>query len=200
MVDIGARRDAQREALVGCASAAIAQGGLSALKARDLAACVGCSLGTIYNLVGDLDELVLRVSQRTLAALDAALDEVETSDETDPQAQLIAWAKAYATFAAAHRNLWRALFEFRMAPGAELPDWFAADQLRLFVRLETRLAMLMPGCDGATVKRRARTLFSAVHGIVSLGLEQKLVEMPVEAIDAELDMFMRIFVAGATHK
>ena len=196
MVDFAARREAQREALVDCAAAAIAAGGLPALKARDLAGCVGCSLGAIYNLVADLDELVLRVSRRTLAALDAELDAIEASGAPNTPAQLVAWAKAYAAFAAANRNLWRALFEFRMVEGAELPDWFAADQLRLFVRLETRLAALMPDHDAAAVKRQARTLFSAVHGIVSLGLERKLVEMPVEAIDAELETFVGIYLAG----
>ena len=196
MVEIGARREAQRAALVECASAAITEGGLSALKARDLAACAGCSLGAIYNLVADLDELVLRVNQRTLAALDGKLNAIEASGALGTQAQLVAWSKAYAAFAAANRNLWRALFEFRMAPDAELPGWFAADQLRLFVRLETRLAALMPGRDALALKRQARTLFSAVHGIVALGLEQKLVEMPVEAIDAELEQFVVIVLAG----
>ena len=198
MVDTGARREAQREVLIGCASVAIARGGLPALKARDLAACVGCSLGAIYNLVADLDELVLRVSQRTLAALDAELDAVGVFDSTDAGAQLLAWSKCYAAFAASNRNLWRALFEFRMAEAAELPDWFAADQLRIFVRLESCLAALMPECDEALVKRRARTLFSAVHGIVALGLEQKLVEMATGEIDAELDAFVSIFVAGSS--
>ncbi len=196
MVEIADRRAAQRDALIDCASAAIARGGLPALKARDLAACVGCSLGAIYNLVVDLDELVLRVGQRTLATLDVALDAAETPSARDTEAQLVAWAKAYAAFAAANRNLWRALFEFRMAPDAALPDWFAADQTRLFVRLERRLATLMPGCDEGMVKRQARTLFSAVHGIVALGLEQKLVEMPVEAIDDELERFLGIVLAG----
>ena len=198
MVDVAARREGQRETLVVCASAAVAAGGLAALKARDLAACVGCSLGAIYNLVADLDELVLRVSLRTLAALDAELDAVEGPDTADAQAQLVAWAKAYAAFAAANRNLWRALFEFRMAPGSEFPDWFAADQLRLFVRLESRLAPLMPDADPLTVKQQARTLFSAIHGIVALGLEQKLVEMPVEAIDTEIEQFLRRYLTTLT--
>ena len=196
MADLLARREAQRETLVDCASAAIARGGLPALKARDLAACVGCSLGAIYNLVADLDELTLRVSRRTLAALDVELNAAEISGAVDTQAQLVAWAKAYAAFAAGNRNLWRALFEFRMAPGAEWPSWFTTDQLRLFVRLERRLTALMPGADEDKVKRQARTLFSAVHGIVALGLEQKLVEMPVEAIDTELERFIEIFLAG----
>ena len=196
MADLLARREAQRETLVDCASAAIARGGLPALKARDLAACVGCSLGAIYNLVADLDELTLRVSRRTLAALDVELNAAEISGALDTQAQLVAWAKAYAAFAAANRNLWRALFEFRMAPGAEWPSWFTTDQLRLFVRLERRLTALMPGADEDKVKRQARTLFSAVHGIVALGLEQKLVEMPVESIDTDLERFIEIFLAG----
>ena len=196
MADLLARREAQRETLVDCASAAIARGGLPALKARDLAACVGCSLGAIYNLVADLDELTLRVSRRTLAALDVELNAAEISGALDTQAQLVAWAKAYAAFAAGNRNLWRALFEFRMAPGAEWPSWFTTDQLRLFVRLERRLTALMPGGDEDKIKRQARTLFSAVHGIVALGLEQKLVEMPVESIDTDLERFIEIFLAG----
>ncbi len=200
MVDFAARREAQREVLVDCASAAIAGSGLSALKARDLAVCTGCSLGAIYNLVADLDELVLRVSQRTLTTLDGALDAVESAGTTGTQAQLVAWSRAYAAFASANLNLWRALFEFRMAEGAELPGWFAADQLRLFARLETRLAELMPGRDEAAVKRQARTLFSAVHGIVALGLEQKLVEMPSEAIDAELEGFVGTYLTGLSKR
>ena len=196
VVDLAARRLTQRDRLVDCACQAIAAGGLTAVKARDLAGCVGCSLGAIYNLVGDLDELVLRASHRTLAALDAALDAAALPADADGEAQLVAWAHAYAAFAAADRNLWRALFEFRMATDAALPDWFAADQMRLFVRLEARLAGLMRGSDEAAVRRRARTRFSAVHGIVALGLEQKLVEMPVAAIDAELEAFVAIFIRG----
>ena len=81
-------------------------------------------------------------------------------------------------------------------PGAELPAWFATDQLRIFVRLETRLAPLMPSLDESTLKLRARTLFGAVHGIVLLGLEQKLVALPVAAIDDELVGFVRTYLAG----
>lgn len=189
------RRDAQRDKLIDCAATAIAAGGLAALKARDLAACVDCSVGAIYNLVSDLDELVLRVNRRTLSDLDATLEAV-TAVDGDVGSQLIAWARAYAAFAATHHNAWRVLFEFRMANrDSALPDWFATDRERVFDRLERVLAPFMG--DAGVARRRARTLFSAVHGIVALGLEQKLVEMPATELDGELEAFIEIFVRGA---
>jgi AcrR family transcriptional regulator len=45
------------------------------LKAREIADKAGCALGAIYNLVEDMDEIVLRVGTRTLGRLDNALSE-----------------------------------------------------------------------------------------------------------------------------
>lgn len=188
------RRSEQRQALIICAEAVIATQGLAGLRARDLAQCVGCAIGTIYNLVGDMDELVLLVARRTMDALAAHLDEAGDARQ-DPEARLIAWAGAYRAFAVAHRNLWRALFDYRME-GAAFPAWFAAAQTDVFARLETCLADLLPDRDPATWRLRARTLFSAVHGIVALGIEDKLVAFPAGDVDVELAAFVRTYVAG----
>ena len=190
-------REAQRERLVGCAEATIAARGLAALRARDLAACVGCSVGGLYNLVEDLDELVYLVGQRTMAQLDAALATAETEEAGhDLGARLLAWTRAYASFAAAHRERWRALFEFRMAKPRAFPDWFAADQLRIFERLESSLAPSLPETEAGRLRARARALFAAVHGIVALGLDEKLVGLSPEALDIELAAFVTIYVDG----
>ena len=201
----GARSE-QRERLIGCAEAAIAADGLQGLRARELARCGGFSLGAIYNLVVDLDELTLLVGQRTMAKLDTALQRAEgqggAADEAgvDVGAQLIAWARAYAGFATEHHELWRALFEFRMATPRDFPDWFAAAQMQLFARLEVRLAPLVPSLDAESLRARARALFAAVHGIVALGIQGKLVALPVEAVDAELVAFIETYVAGLSRK
>ena len=60
------RREQLRGALIDAAETAIAEGGLSALKARDLARTVGCALGAIYTVFPDLDALILSVNLRTL--------------------------------------------------------------------------------------------------------------------------------------
>lgn len=194
------RRAVQRDKLIACAEAAIAHEGLSALRARNLAECVGCAVGGIYNLVADLDELILLVGQRTMADLNAQLDtvpiEAPAGGRHSVEALLAGWALTYRAFAAENRNRWRALFEFRLPPGRDLPDWFQADQMRLFVRLEKTLAAWMPKLDAPTRQLRARTLFSAVHGIVALGLEEKLVAMPPAALEDELAAFVRAYLAG----
>ncbi len=196
------RRDKQRDALVTCAEQAVADGGLAALKARDLAACVGCSLGAVYNLVRDMDELTLRVGQRTMAALDAHLAAAEEAQGTmgeNGEAQLVAFARAYRGFAAANTQRWRALFEHRIAAGSSLPPWFVADRARVFARLERCLASVLP--EGAPVTAQARTLFSAVHGLVLLGLDDKLADESGEGAEfrdgeAELAAFVRVYLAG----
>jgi AcrR family transcriptional regulator len=166
-----------------------------AIRARSLAACVGCSVGAIYNLVGDLDALILLVGQRTMADLNARLDDVAVGRVGDVD-RFVALALAYCDFAAKNRNRWRALFEHQMASGRAVPDWFATDQMRLFLRLEEGLAVRLPALDGDARRIRARTLFSAVHGIVLLGLEEKLVFMPLAALQTELATFVRACLAG----
>ena len=44
----------------------------------------------------------------------------------------------------------------------------------------------------------ARSLFSAVHGMVLLGLEQKLIAVPVEALRREIATIVRAMVTGLT--
>ena len=192
-------KNEQRERLLGCAEATIAAHGLAGLRARDLAACAGCSVGAIYNLVTDLDELVLLVGQRTMARLDSALAAVE-GEGGEVRDQLLAWARAYAAFAISHRERWRALFEFRMATERDFPEWFADTQTRVFGRLEACLAPLLPELDAAALRARARALFAAVHGLVSLGIDDKLVGLPPSALDAELVAFIAIYVDGLSRR
>jgi AcrR family transcriptional regulator len=184
------RHTALREQLIDAAERTIAEKGLAALKARDLAQEVGCAVGTIYNVFEHLDELVLCVGLRTLAKLEAALGAVppsgghhSTEKATD---DLVRLALAYLEFAATHTVRWRALFEHRMSEARPLPEWFVEQQHRLFAQVERPLAALLPELDRDARRILARTVFSAVHGIVALGLEEKLVSLPLPDLGRQL--------------
>jgi AcrR family transcriptional regulator len=87
---------------------AIELGGLRNLKAREIADAAGCALGAIYNLVDDMDEIVLRVGMRTLARLDGALSKAAAqrhlNSPDDAVERLIRIAIAHCRFAATSKK------------------------------------------------------------------------------------------------
>jgi AcrR family transcriptional regulator len=194
------RHTALREQLIDAAECTIAKKGLAALKARDLAQEVGCAVGTIYNVFEHLDELVLRVGLRTLAMLEVALGTVSPlggHHSTEKAADdLVRLALAYLEFAAKHTVRWRALFEHRISEARPLPEWFVEQQHRLFAQVEGPLVALVPELDRDAHRVLARTVFSAVHGIVALGLEEKLVSLPLPDLASQLAATVRAIASG----
>ena len=192
------RREKLREELILAAERSINAKGLAGLKTRELAREIGCANGAVYNLVEDMDELILRVGSRTLARLDTALTDAESQGPTSPDETLVRIAVAYCDFAAENLELWRALFEHRMAPGKPIPDWAVSEQMDLFRHIYRPLAALFPQRSAAELGVTARSLFSAVHGMVLLGLEQKLIAVPVDALRKEIATIVRAMVTGLT--
>ena|ERR1700736_3419248 len=194
------RRAKLRQALIEAAERAITARGLTGVKSRELAQEIGCANGAVYNLVENLDDLILLVGSRTLARLDAALTAAERDGEVAPAAMLERIAVAYCEFAAENLELWRALFEHRMEVGREIPDWAVSEQMALFGHIYRPLAALFPTRAPEQLSVTARSLFSAVHGIVALGLEQKLIAVPIEALRSEVATIVRAMVVGLTAK
>jgi AcrR family transcriptional regulator len=189
MMTVADRRQSLREALIGAAEQAITAEGLGGVRARDLARQVGCALGAIYNVFADLDDLILAVNARTLAALEQQLTRAggaEGGSERDRAvAHLVALARAYTDFAAASPLRWRAVFEHRLPRGREVPEWFVGEQ-----------EVLCPGLAPAERALLARSLFSAVHGVVLLGLEEKLQAMPLDVLREQVKTIVTAAARG----
>ncbi len=194
------RRAKFREELVLAAERSIGTGGLAGLKTRELAREIGVANGAVYNLVEDMDELTLRVGSRTLARLDAALTVAESDGPASARETLVRIAVAYCDFAAENLELWRALFEHRMAPGKPVPEWAISEQMNLFRHIYRPLAELFPQRTPAELGVTARSLFSAVHGMVLLGLEQKLIAVPVIELRKEIGIIVGAMIDGLTAK
>jgi AcrR family transcriptional regulator len=194
------RRNKLRQSLIEAAERAIAAGGLSALKTRELAREIGVANGAVYNLVADVDELILRVGSRTLARLGATLSAAESNGPSAPADLLVRIALAYCDFAAENLELWRALFEHRMAPEKAIPEWAVGHQMALFRHIDRPLAALFPNRTQGQLGVTARSLFSAVHGMVALGLEQKPIAVPVEALRGEIATIVRATIDGLARR
>lgn len=197
------RKQKLKATLIAAAERAVAARGLAGLKARDLAAEAGCAVGAIYNVVADLDDLALAVHARTLAALEkeltASASDIPVEACAGPQGatrQLIQMAIAYLDFAAANKARWRALFEGRVPEGKPMPEWYRAEQTRLFGYIEQPLRDLLPNTPPGQLAMLARSLFSAVHGIVTLGLEEKLGAVSLEELRNQTALLVSAIAKG----
>jgi AcrR family transcriptional regulator len=183
----------RRHLILEVARAAIAAKGLRSLKIRDLAAAADCSIGSIYNEFGDFDGVILTVNRETVQALDALLSAVP---DDDPVAQLHGLAKTYLDFAIAHSNLLRSLFEHRMEDDRPFPEDLLEMVIRTFALMHEPMVRLLPDHDPVEVALLARTMFSAVHGIISLGLEERLVAVPPQSLHRHVSQFVTTHLIG----
>jgi AcrR family transcriptional regulator len=171
----------------------IAANGLRSLKVRDIAEAADCSIGSVYNEFGDFDGLILTVNRETVRTLTARLVAVPAEN---PVRQLHGLAETYLTFAADHANLLRSLFEHRMEDDRPFPEDILLMVMQAFALMHEPMVRLLPDRDPEEVALLARMMFSAVHGIISLGLEERMVAVPPEKLRQQLAQFVDTHLAG----
>ena len=178
------RSDHSREELYALAMSAarqiVRQEGLHALTARGLAAAIGYSPGTLYNLFENLDELTLHVNASTLDALHDAVSEGGLSG--DPDADLDRMLRRYLGFLGDNPALWTAVFDHRRPSGSELPEWYLGRIRRLMGLVETALAPLFPPGEEKQRSEAAAVLWSGLHGICTLAQDGRLSRVGAQSV------------------
>jgi AcrR family transcriptional regulator len=145
----------------------LSETGLQRFSAREVAKQVGYSVGTLYNVFGSLDGLILALNARTLSRWAAELRARLAASDGDRIATLVS---AYFQFATDNPKLWIAIFETRMADGGPAPDWYQALVANLLGVVASEVAVALPGRDSATVLTITRSLVAVVHGHCAFAL------------------------------
>ena len=185
---VEARRAVLRDTLIAHAETRITADGSKNLRTRDLAKDAGCALGAIYNVFGDLNDLVLAVNARTFHRLGAAVAETLAQAPQNATQQLIVMSHAYHRFAAENFNAWRALFDIERPAGEAAPDWYLAEIGQLFAYIDAPLSVLFPDHDAQKRALLTKALFSSVHGIVLLGLDEASEGVPAAQLDEMISL------------
>jgi AcrR family transcriptional regulator len=187
------KKGKRRLLLLEIARGLIAAKGLRSLKVRDVAEAADCSIGSVYNEFGDFDGLILTVNRETVQALTARLKAVPADD---PIRQLHGYAATYLDFATEHANLLRSLFEHRMEEDRPFPEDILILVMQAFALMHEPLVRLLPDKDSTEVALLSRMMFSAVHGIISLGLEERMVAVPPEKLRQQVAQFVDTHLTG----
>ena len=155
-----------REALVSAAQDAVEAGGPEALSLRDLAQSLGVSTAAPYRHFPDRRALLAEVAAKGFADLNAAYARAQADADT-PIAALRETARAYLTLAFGRPGLFRLMFGSDIL-GADAPPNLVETAREAWEALFRAVHALDPGADLATVKRRAITGWSTLHGFITL--------------------------------
>lgn len=198
---MGDKRQTKKEELkarlIAAGTDLIREQGLKGLRARDIAERAGAALGGLYTVFDDLDGLILHVNSGTLGRLETTLDAAAASSP-GIEDTFLNLSLAYLQFALAERNLWSALFEHRMPEGVPVPDWHLAEHRFLIGLIAAPLAPHLPNASAEDVAIRARTFFSAVHGVISVSLEGRFVGITPELLEREVTVLARLLAQNAS--
>ncbi len=187
-------RDQIHDMILKGAAEIVVEGGLRSLNIRQVAARIGYSVGTIYNLFRNQDDVIVHMNGRTLDDLYGAL--AATPAKPTTKASLEALADTYLRFTHDHANRWNALFEHALPEGEDLPPWYDAKITRLLGLVEARLEPLFGPRRKRQRVQAAQVLWCGLHGIGSLASSGKLGLVSDRSV-AELSyVFIRTYLAG----
>lgn len=170
------------------------------LSLRALAREVGCAPSTLLKLYGSFNNLLQHVNIHTLSLLRTVIEPLE--EEMAPEPRLKALALAYWQFAQREPYRWQLLFDYPLAQEGEL-DQRQSDMIEaLFLRVEATLKEYQPALGDLEARRLGRTLWGSVHGLVLLGLNERLGYWQGQQLEVGelLDQLLTTTLAGLKHR
>ncbi|MBB3183912.1 AcrR family transcriptional regulator [Halomonas fontilapidosi] len=169
------------------------------LSLRALAREVGCAPSTLLKLYGSFGNLLQHVNVETLGRLRGVIEPLLA--DLAPEQRLKALARAYWQFARQDAYRWQLLFDYPLAQEGELDQRQNEMIEGLFLRVEATLKEYQPALDDLEARRLSRTLWGSVHGLVQLGLNERLGHWqgaPLE-VGELLDQLLETILAGLRH-
>lgn len=190
-------REEIRQMALEAAENIVADHGLEGLSARKVAKAIGYTVGTLYLVFENIDDLILQVNARTLDRLYARMAEAQARAR-DAQGRLLQLGQVYIGFAQDDSHRWSMIFEHRLAEGRELPGWYQQKIERMFAIVEEALAPLAGRRPRKEVAQAARVIWGGVHGVCILALGDRLGVAGADSVQDLTRSLISNYLAGFT--
>lgn len=166
--------------------------GFKALTVRKVALDIGYTVGSIYMVFANMDDLIMHVKGKTLDELAEQLGNLPRVDDSEQQLQDL--AQVYLQFAHQHFNRWCMIFE--AIKDAPVPDWYQQKTRDMFLIVEQPFHRLKPGQAPEQAHLAAQALWSGVHGACVLSLNGSLGRVGAENAETTVKILVQSFIRG----
>jgi len=190
-------REELREMALTAAEKIVEEQGYEGLSARKVAAQIGYTVGTLYLVFENIDDLILQINARTLDRLHVRMTQPH-ANSIDPRDYLVQLGQAYIRFADEDPHRWAMVFEHRLAEDRSLPAWYQEKVARMFAMVEQGLQPLAGRHSQDDVLQASRALWGGVHGICILALSDNLGVAGVDSVQQLTESLIRNYLKGFT--
>jgi len=193
---MGRRNEHSRDELKALALRAagdIIADGAAALSMREVARRIGYTVGALYLVFTNLDDLIVHLNEQTIMELREALERIR-GRTNQPAQNLRLLVAAYLGFALLHTARWRLVFEHRLPEGQKSPPTYAGHTAAIFALVSDRLREAGVTRDAAATAELATALWSGAHGICMLAVTGKLQVATQASVQRLLDLLLDKFL------
>jgi AcrR family transcriptional regulator len=188
-------REEIREMALSAAEQIVVEQGYKGLSARKIAAAIGYTVGTLYLVFQNLDDLILHINARTLDRLHARMTE-SRAISGDARDYLLQLGQVYIRFADADPHRWAMVFEHRFSEDQAVPAWYQEKITRMFSLVEDGLEPLANQRPQQEITQAARALWGGVHGICILALTDNLGAAGIDSVQELAQSLISNYLEG----
>lgn len=190
-------KDDIRQKLIDAGRRLAAEKGIEFLTARKLSEASNCSIGTIYNQFGSMDELAAEQNILTLRELEKALSAAGSG--TDHYQNLNGMTDAFAAFVCENRELWLLLYNFHLNRRDYMPGIRYKRQLVRILNYGAKdFAALFPSLKGRRGRVVREVLTFGLFGISAMLATNMFSGLKTVNRENISRIFSNAFLAGIT--
>lgn len=185
-----------RDMVLKAAEHIIIEEGFNALTVRKVAMEIGYTVGSIYMVYANMDDLIMHVKAKTLDELAEHMRNIKPPATVEQHIHSL--ADIYLDFAHQHFNRWRMIFDAHSE--TPMPDWYQQKVQNMFVIVEELFQRLLPDQSAEQLQLAARALWCGVHGVCVLSLNGSLGGVGAENTEATVNLLVENFIQGWKQK
>jgi len=186
-----------REMVLEAAEQIIVEHGHGGLTARKVASEIGYTVGTLYLVFKNIDDLIMHINARTLDRLHQLMTDGEMKNLTAVE-HLMQLGQIYIHFAYCDPHRWALIFEHRPSNDRPTPNWYVKKVMHMFSVVEEALEPLNPHRAKTEITQVACALWAGIHGICILGITRKLGDVGEDFVQDLARLLMVNYLNGFT--
>lgn len=181
-----------REMVLEAAENIIIEEGFKALTVRKIAMEIGYTVGSIYMVFENMDDLIMHVKGQTLDELAELMRNIKP--QANVEKHIHALANIYLDFAHQHFNRWQMIFNAHQ--DVPIPEWYQEKIQAIFSIVDDLFGKLLPDQAPEQVRLTSRSLWCGVHGVCELSLNGSLGRVGSRNAKATIELLVQSFIRG----